>query len=140
MILTTRRLPSDPAYLMAINLIEVEFNDCADVMKARREYMELVTKEVSDDRRLDHEQRVRAKQATMIVGMMKAVGLKASESEILTDAYVSQGFVDRDNLYIDSLTAMREVAEALKLSNWLLAKSMGLAEPPAQAEHSEPKP
>ena len=125
---------------MAINLIEVEFNDCADVMKARREYMELVTKEVSDDRKADHEQRVRAKQATMIVGMMKAVGLKASESEILTDAYVSQGFVDRDNLYLDSLTAMREVAEALKLSNWLLAKSMGLADPAAQAAPSEESP
>jgi len=48
MMLTTRRLPSDPAYLMAINLIEVEFNDCDDVMKARREYLELVSQEVSE--------------------------------------------------------------------------------------------
>lgn len=137
MILTTRRLPSDPTYLMAVNLIEVEFNDCADVMQARREYLELVRQEVSEDRRPDHNQRMNAKQATMIHGMMKAVGLKASESEILTDAYISQGFIDRDNLYLDSLKAMRDVAEALKVSNMLVAHSMGLQSPTAPAEATD---
>lgn len=129
MILTTRRLPSDPAYLMAINLIEVEFNDCADVMQARRDYLELVRQQVSEERWPDHNQRMNAKQATMIYGMMRAVGLRASESEILTDAYISQGFIDRDNLYLDSLKAMRDVAEALKVSNMLMAHSMGLQPP-----------
>jgi len=137
MILTTRRLPSDPAYVMAINLIEVEFNECIDVMKARREYMDLAIQEVSEERRQEHDQRMAAKQATMIVGMMKAIGLKASESEILTDAYVSKGFVVRDELYLDSLKAMRDVAEALRISNWLVAQSMGLNAPPAQVEHSD---
>ncbi len=140
MILTTRRLPSDPAYVMAINLIEVEFNHCPDVMKARREYMNLAIQEVSDERKQEHDQRMWAKQATMIVGMMKAIGLKASESEILMDAYVSKGFVVRDELYLDSLKAMRDVAEALNASNWLLAQSKGLGSPPAQVEHSETKP
>jgi hypothetical protein len=139
MILTTRRLPSDPAYVMAINLIEVEFNNCPDVMKARREYIDLAIQEVSEDRKQEHDQRMSAKQATMIVGMMKAIGLKASESEILMDAYVSKGFVFRDDLYLDSLKAMRDVAEALKVSNWLVAQSMGLASPPDQVAHSETK-
>lgn len=139
MMLTTRRLPSDPAYLMAINLIEVEFNDCDDVMKARREYLELVSQDVSEERKPDHDQRMQAKQATMIVGMMKAVGLKASESEILTDAYISQGFIYRDNLYLDSLKAMRDVAEALKVSNWLVAQSMGLHPDAAGASPSSPE-
>ena len=124
---------------MAINLIEVEFNDCVDVMKARREYMELAVQEVSEERKQDHDQRMQAKQATMICGMMKAIGLKASESEILTDAYVSKGFVFRDDLYLDSLRAMREVAEALKVSNWLVAKSMGLhpdSDPPPETGQS----
>lgn len=142
MILTTRRLPSDPAYVMAINLIEVEFNDCPDVMKARREYIDLAIQEVSEDRRAEHDQRMSAKQATMIVGMMKAIGLKASESEILMDAYVSKGFVFRDDLYLDSLKAMRDVAEALKLSNWLVAKSMGLTDtsPPGSGTNFQTKP
>lgn len=126
MIMTTRRLPSDPAYLMAINMVELEFNDRKDVMQARREYLDLVSQDVSEDRRADHQLKTNAKQATMIFGMMKAVGLKASESDIHTNAYVSKGFLDRDNLYLDSLLAMREVAEALKVSNWLVAQSMGL--------------
>lgn len=126
MIMTTRRLPSDPAYLMAINMVELEFNDRPDVMKARREYLTLVGQDVAPERRAEHNVKANAKQATMIFGMMKAVGLKASESDIHTDAYVSQGFLDRDNLYLDSLHAMRDVAEALKVSNWLVAKSMGL--------------
>lgn len=126
MILTTRRLPSDPAYLAAINLIEVEFNKCADVMQARREYLELARTEVSEERQAEHDQRMNAKQATMIYGMMKAVGLKGSESDILTDAYTSKGFLIREGLYVDSLKAMRDVAEALRVSNWLMAKSLGL--------------
>tara|TARA_R110000764_G_scaffold8674_1_gene28737 strand:- start:74 stop:727 length:654 start_codon:yes stop_codon:yes gene_type:complete len=125
MILTTRRLPSDPAYLMAINLIEIEFNDCDEVMTARREYMELVRKEVSADRHIAHNQELMAKQATMIHHMMRRVGLKSSESQIITDAYVSDGFINRDNLYLDSLKAMRDVASAIGISNWLVAKSMG---------------
>ncbi len=126
MILTTRRLPSDPAYLAAINLIEVEFNKCADVMQARREYLSLARTEVSEERQLEHDQLMNAKQATMIYGMMKAVGLKGSESDILTDAYTSRGFLAREGLYIDSLKATCDVAEALKVSNWLMAKSLGL--------------
>ncbi|MHC3127981.1 hypothetical protein OB03_12145 [Brevundimonas sp. GN22] len=132
MILTTRRLPSDPAYVMAINLIEVEFNDCPTVMKARSEYLELAVREVSESGKKDHEQRMVAKQATMIVEMMKAIGLKASESEILTDAYVSKGFIFRDDLYLDSLRAMRDIAEALKVSNFLVARSMGIGDESAK--------
>jgi hypothetical protein len=130
MILTTRRLFSDPAYVMAINLIEVEFNDCVDVMKARREYLDLVRQEPTEERRADHDQRMLAKQSTMIAGMMKAIGLKASESELLTDAYISKGFIARDNLYLDSLAAMRDVANALRTSNLLVAQSMGVPLPP----------
>jgi len=134
MILTTRRLFSEPAYVMAINLIEVEFNDCADVMKARREYLDMVSQEPSGERRAEHEQRMLAKQSTMIARMMKAIGLKASESELLTDAYISKGFIARDSLYLDSLVAMRDVASALRISNLLMAQSMGVTPPPATEE------
>lgn len=126
MIMTTRRLPSDPAYLMAINMVELEFNDRKDVMEARRQYLDLVSQDVGQDRQADHQTKINAKQATMIYGMMKAVGLRASESAIHTDAYVSQGFLDRDNLYLESLRAMPEVAGALRVSNWLVAQSLGL--------------
>lgn len=126
MIMTTRRLPSDPAYNVAINMVELEFNDRPDVMTARREYLDLVRMDVAPERQLEHQLRVNAKQATMIYGMMRAVGLKASESTIHTDAYVSQGFVDRDNIYLESLRAMPDVAAALQVSNRLMAHSMGL--------------
>lgn len=122
MLLTTRRLPSDPTYIMAINLIEVEFNDVKEVMTARRDYMSLVQKEVSDENLSLHNQNLAAKQAEMIHWMMKSVGLRSKVSELVSDAYVSTGFIGRDNLYLDSLKATIEMAQATKSSNAILAK------------------
>lgn len=39
----------------------------------------------------------------------------------MTDAYVSEGFIKRDNLYLASLQAMVDVAAALQESNRMIA-------------------
>lgn len=120
-ILTTRRFGGDGTYLAAVNLIEIEFNDCAAVMTARDAYLKMVFEKPAPEREEDHLQRTAVKQAELIHEMMKAVGLKTKIGSIMTDAYVSEGFVKRDAIYLDSLVAMRDVASALQESNRLMS-------------------
>ena len=51
--------------------------------------------------------------------MMKSLDINISETDIETEGYLSQGFVKRDNLYIDFLKVTRQMADALKKQNAL---------------------
>jgi hypothetical protein len=115
MLLATRHMPADPQYNLAINLIPAEFNDEHDVLSAWTRYHQLVREEHSTpETQKEHEKRVGAAQSKLIFETMRTIGLKLSECDIQSQAYVSRGFVNRDNLYLESLKAMREIAEALK--------------------------
>ena len=120
-VMTTRRLGGDGTYNAAVNLIEIEFNDCPAVMAAREAYLKLVFQRPTPEMQEDHLKRTAVKQAELIHEMMKAVGLKTKVGSIMTDAYVSEGFIQRDNLYLASLQAMVDVAAALKESNRMIA-------------------
>jgi len=110
MLLTTRHLPADPQYNAAINLIPSEFNGEKKVMDAWRKYQDRVREQNS----VEQQKRVSAAQSGMIFEVMHCVGLtNLSEGDIQTQAYVSQGFLDRDTLYLDSLRAMPKIAETL---------------------------
>ena len=124
MLLAARATPADPAFNLAINLIPVEFNDCREVMTAWREFNLLTNTHVPPERQADHQQRIVVKQTGLIYQMMLAVGLKLSEGEIQTESYISQGFVQRDSIYLDSLVAMRDVANALARQNQLLEDNL----------------
>lgn len=139
MLLAARGTPADPAFNLAINLIPVEFNDCHAVMTAWREFNLLTNTHVPPEREADHHQRVIVKQTTLIYQMMLAVGLKLSEGEIQTESYISQGFVRRDNLYLDSLLAMRDVADALARQTALMERSFDREAPnPSRRAEVEP--
>jgi hypothetical protein len=115
MLLATRHMPADAQYNAAINLIPAEFNDQKKVMDAWRMYQERVRESFTPENEAQHDKRVTAAQSGMIFQVMHCVGLKnLSEGDIQTQAYVSQGFVDRDKLYQDSLRAMPQIAETLK--------------------------
>ena len=116
MLLATRHMPAHPEYNMAVNLIPVEFNDHPPVLSAWRRYLDLVRESTAH---VDHEKRLQAAQSTMILECMRSAGLTLSESDIQTLAYVSQGFVDRDMIYIQSLQAMTQIANCLKRQNEL---------------------
>lgn len=119
--LTTRRLGGDGTYLAAVNLIEIEFNNCPAVMTAREAYLKMVFEKPAPEREEDHFHRTAVKQAELLQEMMLAVGLKTKVGSIITDAYVSEGFIKRDNLYLASLQAMVDVASALQESNRMIA-------------------
>jgi hypothetical protein len=114
MLLATRHMPADAQYNTAINLIPAEFNDQKEVMDAWRKYHSLVREHPDEQSRADHTKRTTVAQSALIYQIMRSVGLKLSEGDIQTEAYVSQGFVDRDALYIASLQALPEIAAAIK--------------------------
>lgn len=112
MLINTRGMPSDPAYSIAINLIPVEFNGHKAVMQAWRNYIESVRYDPSPENAAAHDQKLNANQVSMIYQIMKSLNLGLSESDIQTEGYLARGFTNRDNLYLDSLRAMREIADA----------------------------
>lgn len=112
MLINTRGMPSDPAYSIAINLIPVEFNGHKAVMQAWRNYIESVRYDPTPENAAPHEQKLTANQVSMIYQIMKSLNLGLSESDIQTEGYLARGFTTRDNLYLDSLRAMREIADA----------------------------
>ena len=54
------------------------------------------------------------KQTKMIFAIMRALKLKASEADLPLEAYAARAFIERDNLYLDSLRAQLRIAEALE--------------------------
>jgi hypothetical protein len=115
LLLMTRHLPADPQYNAAINLIPAEFNDEQKVMAAWRKYHERVREHADPAQNDDHQRRISAAQSGMIFEIMRSAGLtNLSEGDIQTQAYVSQGFVDRDKLYQDSLRALSSIAATME--------------------------
>jgi hypothetical protein len=114
MLLATRHMPADAQYNVAINLIPAEFNSQAEVMEAWRKYHTLVRERPAAEGQSDHQRRISVAQAALIYRMMLSTGLKLSEGDIQTEAYVSQGFVERDAIYQASLKALPELADAMK--------------------------
>jgi hypothetical protein len=113
MLLATRHMPSDAAYNASINLIPVEFNTVKSVMAAFSAYIQQVRFAPSPDNAEAHHTQVNSKQTKLIMAIMRKLGLSYSESDLQADAYISNGFVARDDMYIDSLKAARDAANAM---------------------------
>jgi hypothetical protein len=143
MLMSTRHLPADPHYNAAINLIPVEFNKERAIMAAWRAYIEQVRFRPARENQQAHEQQNAVKQTKLITAIMRKMGLKHSEAEVQSDAYASSGFVWRDDLYLDSLkaqrdaaNAMKEVAGAMKAQAALLFQQATSCPPPNQGGNS----
>ena len=115
-LMSTRHLPADANYNGAINLIPIEFNDNAKIMSAWRAYMESVQFTPTDENRPKHEEIVAARQSTLIFLILKFLGYDLSENDIRTSAYASNGFVWRDNLYLEAMASWPRIAKALERS------------------------
>lgn len=69
---------------------------------------------MTQEHEADHQKRIAAAQSGMIFEAMRSADLSnLSEGDIQTQAYVSQGFVNRDKIYIESLRAMPAIAATL---------------------------
>jgi len=127
-LLATRHLPADPAYNAAINLIPVEFNRVKPVISAWSEYIKEVRFRSPQGQEETHRQQLAKVQTKLITAIMKKMKLDYSEADIQADAYASEGFIFRDNLYLDSLQAARDGANAMKAIGLVLARQAELLE------------
>jgi hypothetical protein len=113
MLMTTRMRPGDRNYIYTVNVVPVEFHDEPEGIKAWRDYGTVVAQRAAPGEEAAHVQQLTVKQAALIFSIMEVLGFKQSEGEIQTSAYISQAYVDREMLYVDSLRAMRELANAM---------------------------
>ena len=123
-LLSTRDLPSDPGYQFAIKLVPVEFNDCASVLVAHREFLEAAN--VSIDGKSESETKIIAdttsvKLVRLLFEMSKSAGLNIRETDIQTGNFGTRGFFYRDALLQDSQKAMRDIANNLFFQSRIVA-------------------
>ena len=114
MLLATRHTPADAAFNASINLIPVEFNRAKEVMAAWSAYIQQVRYTPNPEDQGVHQRQMLTKQTKLIAAIMKKLGMTYSEADLQVDGYISNGFVWRDNLYLDSLKAQRDAADAMK--------------------------
>jgi hypothetical protein len=128
MLLSTRHLPSDPGYSVAVQLVPVEFNKCPNVLRAHQEFLSAAN--IPLDGKNDEQigRNTRTKLVRMIYEMAIAVGLKLRETDIDTGSFGTKGFYERDGLLLDSQKAMRDVATILHLQSRLMVNAPLTAE------------
>jgi hypothetical protein len=122
-LLSTRDLPSDPSYQVAIKLVPIEFNDCQKVLVAHREFLEAAnvnTDGKSDDQIRAISENTSVKLTRLIFEMSRAAGLDLRETDIQTGTFGTRGFFYRDLLVQDSQKAMRDIANVLWMQTRLL--------------------
>jgi hypothetical protein len=114
MLVSTRHMPSDPAYSTAINMIPIDFNRNRKVMAAWNVYIETIMFQPSTENAAAHDKKIITKQTKLIFEIMKCLGYNLSETDIQTSAYAAGGFIARDNIMIDAWRAWPRIAEALE--------------------------
>ncbi|WP_125471438.1 MULTISPECIES: DUF6680 family protein [unclassified Sphingomonas] len=127
MLMNTRHMAADPAYSVAINMVPVEFNNVPSVMSAWEKYIEVVRYRASEENSERHTRDMAAKQTRLIHSISQYLGYKISETDIQSSAYVSQGYIDRDQLSVQSQVAWMRIANALEGQN----AAAGLPDPPS---------
>ncbi|MBZ6380178.1 DUF6680 family protein [Sphingomonas sanguinis] len=127
MLINTRHMAADPAYSVAINMVPIEFNNVPSIMTAWEKYIEVVRYRASEDNVDSHHKDMTAKQTQLIFSISRHLGYKISETDIQSSAYVSQGYIDRDQLAVQSQVAWIRIANALEGQN----AAAGLPDPPS---------
>ena len=121
MLLTTRHVPSDPAYQVAVNLIPAEFGRHRPVMEAYQQFSDAVA--VQPDGRNDEliAQNTATKSTRLIFEISKVLEFDIRETDIQTRGYISRGWAKREETLIDSQKAMRDIANILTIQTRLIA-------------------
>ena len=119
-LLTTRHLPGDPAYSVAINMIPVEFNNSPKVIAKWHSYMEAVNVRPSTDNLEQHFRVTSTRQTKLIFEVMRELGFQLAETDIQTTAYAADGFIQRDNIMLDAWRSWPRIAAALEANNQML--------------------
>jgi hypothetical protein len=117
MLVSTRHLAADPAYMTAINMIPIDFNSNQKVMSAWHAYMEVVRYPAPPGSEAEKFQDMRSKQTKLIFEVLKCLGYNLSETDIQATAYAADGFIRRDNMMLEGWLAWPRIAAALEYQN-----------------------
>ena len=123
-LMSTRDLPSDPSYQIAVKLVPIEFHGCSAVIDGHREFLEATnadTEGKTPEQLRAINDRISVKLTRLLFEMSRAAGLKIRETDIQTGSFGTRGFFYRDEIMQDSQRAMRDVANILWMQTRLLA-------------------
>lgn len=143
LLISTRHLPSDPGYGVAINLIPVEFSGSPRVMHAYKEFIEASSVKTTPETAESAAKTTATKNVRLIYEVARSLGFDIRETDIEYGAYASQGWVTRDTLLQDSQRATRDLVNILILQTRLMANAplndheralLGADTPPEQTQ------
>jgi len=101
-------------------MIPVEFADTPKVLTAHREFIQAAyAKGGASDEELNQTRAI--KQVRLIYEMAHSLGFKIRETDLQTEAYAAEGFVQRDLLMLDAHRAWRDIANILWMQTRLAA-------------------
>ncbi|MXP41282.1 hypothetical protein GRI75_06465 [Altererythrobacter soli] len=125
-LISTSPLPANPDYQGAIGLIPIDFKGCERVLKARSDYLAFVRTPFPEDDsgRAAHLQESINLQADMIAAMGQELGFDLTRQSLIDGAYVSQGFVEREELNIAAARSWLRIATALEMNNEMFARTL----------------
>lgn len=125
-LISTSQLPAHPEYQGAISLIPIDFKGNRRILDARTKYLELVNSKPPADQSTEHFNQTISKQSDLIEAIAQELGFDLTSEALRKGAYISKGFVDREELNIEAMRAWPKIADALELNNRMFAHSLGL--------------
>lgn len=134
LLLATWQTPANPDYQAAITLAALDFHDDPSVLLARSQYIEHVNVIPVEEDLQAHFTRSRELQINIMVKMADVLDYDITAPGLLSQAYLTQGFVDRDLLNLNAMAAWPRIAAALEAANDM---ARGTIQP---AENSETGP
>ncbi|RIJ22600.1 hypothetical protein D1227_07540 [Henriciella mobilis] len=115
MLSATRGLPGDLNHSAALTLVPVEFADSPIVMARHKAYLEAISKKDSDGN-LENPTETVNKYHDLLQSIFEFLGYKFDHEAVRNQGVLTKGFIDRDNLYLDSLRASIHLAESARVS------------------------
>lgn len=115
MLSATRGLPGDFNHSAALTLVPVEFADSADVMSKHKLYLEEISKKDANGN-LENPTETVNKYHDLLQSIFEFLGYKFNHEAVRNQGVLTQGFIDRDNLYLDSLRSSIHLADSARVS------------------------
>jgi hypothetical protein len=128
-LISTSPMPANPEYQGAIGLIPIDFKGNKRILDARAAYLDAVNEPTPSDSNAiaTYYQAQVDKQHELIATIAQELDFDLTTEALRTGAYVSKGFVDREQLQLMALQSWPRIADALELNNRLFAHSFDIA-------------
>lgn len=115
-LVSTYRFVGDAGWTVAINMVLIEFRKVKRVRDARKAYVDFASLTPAPGAEARHQEQLLTRQTALVYEVVRSMGFDITEGELSTQVYVASGYMNRDNLYINSLRATCEMAADLKRS------------------------